>query len=419
MPPTSRNRTVGIVRAARTKPRSAFEPVRSRTAKASARFANALPTNEIVRPEKRSRNSRSASGPRLRSALLPVAHEPRVGLPERHRLLVGLAVVAQVGGGLRPELLLARAVADALGPLVQPRAELGEVPLDVVGDAEVDQREPLRPAVLDLVERPIPGPEVDLGRRGRREHERARLDSHAGGIARIERAVAVEVTDVVAGVPRAGEGREAERLLAHRMDVRLWHRRELAPEPVEVVAVESTRASLETAGVDQVRRADLRDVHLQLGVLADEHARGACMVEVDVGEQQVADVREREPTLCEARLQRGDAGRRPAIVQREPVTRLQQVAADHALAAEVAQVERLWPHQLQPCQRSGSSQALTRGLSRVRKGLPVYRSASRSMSASSPSSSIETTRPSRLTCRYQPSPSPPSTVRATRGSRRM
>ena len=54
---------VGIERAARTKPRSAFEPVSSRTANASATFANALPMNDVVRPRKRKRKSRRPSGP--------------------------------------------------------------------------------------------------------------------------------------------------------------------------------------------------------------------------------------------------------------------------------------------------------------------------------------------------------------------
>ena len=42
-------------------------------------------------------------------------------------------------------------------------------------------------------------------------------------------------------------------------------------------------------------------MHLQARVLADEHACGAGMVEVDVGEQQVADVLELEPALGETR----------------------------------------------------------------------------------------------------------------------
>ena len=88
------------------------------------------------------------------------------------------------------------------------------------------------------------------------------------------------------------------------MDVRLRHGRELAPQRVEGVAVEPARARLEPRRVDEVRRADLRDVHLQARVLADEHARGAGVVEVDVREQQVADVGEREALLVEPPLQR-------------------------------------------------------------------------------------------------------------------
>ena len=261
-------------------------------------------------------------------------------------------------------------VADALGPLVQAAAELLEVALDVLEDAEVDQRQSLGCAPLDLVERPLPGLEVDLGRRRRRQHELARPDPYAGRVARVERALAVEVADVMARVAGAREGREPERLVADDVDVLARHRRELAPEPVEVVAVEPPRAALEPARVDEVRRADLGDVHLQARVLAHEHARGAGVVEVDVREQQVADVGELEAALGEACLQLGHAGRRAAVLQREAVLGLEQVRADHPLVAEVAQVERLG-HQLQPCQRSGSSQALTRGMSRFLNGLPV------------------------------------------------
>src|SRR5262245_53224042 len=112
-------------------------------------LANALPTIETVRPRKRSRNSRSASTRRLCSSLLlPVALQARVGLPERHRLLVRLEVGAEIACGLLVELLLAHPVADALGPLAQARSQLDEVPLDVVEDAEVDQRQPFRLASL-------------------------------------------------------------------------------------------------------------------------------------------------------------------------------------------------------------------------------------------------------------------------------
>ena len=203
--------------------------------------------------------------------------------------------------------------------------------LDVLEDAEVDQRHSLGPRALDLVERPLPGLEVDLGRRRRRQHELARPDPHARRVARVERALAVEVADVMARVAGAREGREPERLVADDVDVLARHRRELAPEAVEVVAVQPPRAALEPARVDEVRRADLRDVHLQARVLAHEHARGAGMVEVDVGEQQVADVaRARGPRSASRAFSSGtqvvgpqSCSARPSSVSSryEPITR--------------------------------------------------------------------------------------------------
>src|SRR5262249_42793757 len=209
MPPSSRKTTTGSVRAASTKPRSAFESVRSSTAKASAMFAKALPTYEVVVLRKRRRNSRSCSGPRSgRRTLVPVALQPRVRLPERHRLLVGVQVGAEVARrGLR-ELPFARAVADAAGPLAEADAQLGEVALDVLGDAEMDQRQAPGRAGPDLVERPVPRLEVDLRRRRRRQHEVARPDAHAGSVARVQRPVAGEVADVMARVAGGREGRE-------------------------------------------------------------------------------------------------------------------------------------------------------------------------------------------------------------------
>src|SRR2546429_638248 len=78
------------------------------------------------------------------------------------------------------------------------------------------------------------------------------------------------------------------------VDVRLRHGRELPPEPFERLAVESPRARLELGRVDEVGRADLGDMDLQAGMLADEHTGGAGVVEMDVREQQVADVAERQ-----------------------------------------------------------------------------------------------------------------------------
>ena len=52
-----------------------------------------------------------------------------------------------------------------------------------------------------------------------------------------------------------------------------------------------------------MRRAYLRDVDLQRGVLADEDPGRAGMVEMDVGQQQVAKVLELEPALAQGGVQ--------------------------------------------------------------------------------------------------------------------
>jgi hypothetical protein len=117
------------------------------------------------------------------------------------------------------------------------------------------------------------------------------------------------------------------------------HRRELAPEVVERVAVEAPGGALELRRVDQVRCAELRDVYLEVAVLADEDSRGARVVEVDVAQEQMADVREREPVLAKALLERRDAARGAAVEEREAGVGLEEVGADDALGALVAEVD--------------------------------------------------------------------------------
>jgi hypothetical protein len=80
-------------------------------------------------------------------------------------------------------------------------------------------------------------------------------------------------------------------------------------------------------------------VHLQARVLADERPRGARVVEVDVAQEQVPEVAQRQPPLRQAVLERGDGGRRAAVEEREPVLRVEQVAADDALGAEMVEID--------------------------------------------------------------------------------
>ena len=115
------------------------------------------------------RRARSARGRsrRLLEALAPVPLEPEVAVPVRGGAVVGVLVVGvgarDVGPGGGDEGRLVHAVPDPVCPAPHRRAQGIEVTLDVVEHAVVDQGEPDRRAALDLVQRPLPRLEVDLG----------------------------------------------------------------------------------------------------------------------------------------------------------------------------------------------------------------------------------------------------------------
>lgn len=80
-------------------------------------------------------------------------------------------------------------------------------------------------------------------------------------------------------------------------------------------------------------------MHLKIGVLADECSRGAGVVQVNVAQEQVVDVTEGEAVFGETLLERWDARRGAAVVEREAVVGLEQVGGDDALGAPVAEVD--------------------------------------------------------------------------------
>ena len=90
-----------------------------------------------------------------------------------------------------------------------------------------------------------------------------------------------------------------------------------------------------------MRCPDLGDVHLELAVLPHEDAGRARMVEVDMAQQQVANVRKGQAVFSEPVLESRNAGGRAAVVEREPARGLEEVAADDALGALVAQIDEL------------------------------------------------------------------------------
>ena len=241
------------------------------------------------------------------------------------------------------ELLLgraARAPNSAQSSSVEP--ELGEVPRRVVGDAEVDEGEALGLAPLDLVDRLLPGLDVDLGRRRRRQHEAAGQDAHAARVAGVERAVGIEVADVVRRVAGRREAVEAEHAVADDVDVLLRHRRELAPERVERVAVQPARAASPAApGRRGAARRSRETCTCSAGCSRTSvPAAPAWSRWMWLSSRWRTSV-SASAAVGEAGLQRVDRRRRPAVEERRPVVGVEQVARDHALAAEVPEVDRL------------------------------------------------------------------------------
>ena len=243
------------------------------------------------------------------------------------------------------ELLLRRAALDRLGPVEQVEAQLGEVAPDVLGDAEVDEREPLGSAALDLVERLLPRLDVDLGRRRRRHDEAAGQDAHAARVAGVERPVGVEVADVVGGVARRREAVEAEHAVPDGVDV-------LLPAPARARPRASRtcrrRAGARSSPAGTGRRGAVRRSPRRAP--AAPGARGRAVPAAPAWSRwmwlssRCRTSVEREAAVGEARLQRVDRRRGAAVEERRPVVGVEQVARDDPLAAEVVEVDRLRGH---------------------------------------------------------------------------
>jgi hypothetical protein len=68
------------------------------------------------------------------------------------------------------------------------------------------------------------------------------------------------------------------------------------------------------------------------------------VIEMDVREEEVADVAQVEPAPAQSGLERFDARGRPALEERRAVLGVEQVRADDALGVSVAKVDRRHVH---------------------------------------------------------------------------
>jgi hypothetical protein len=82
-------------------------------------------------------------------------------------------------------------------------------------------------------------------------------------------------------------------------------------------------------------------VDVKLGVCSHEDAGAAGVVEMDVAEEQVTDVGERQVSTMKAVDECRERSGRPAVEERPSIVRLDDVAADDALGAEVMKVNEV------------------------------------------------------------------------------
>ena len=144
---------------------------------------------------------------------------------------------------------------------------------------------------------------------------------------------------MVRGVPGSRPRLEAEHLSPDDVNVLLRDGNELAPEPIEVVPVQTARACIEAGRVDEVGRSDLAHVHLEPWIPVDESAGCPGVVQVDVRQHEMAEVFNPEPLLGEALFEPAEAGGRPAVDERRLVVR-EEIGRDHPRAPEVLQVDQ-------------------------------------------------------------------------------
>src|SRR5262245_49103806 len=115
----------------------------------------ALPASITRMPCSVARLRTAARSPHsARCTFLDVASQAGVGLPERHRAVVGVCVGGTLGqllAGSRAEFLLGQARLDELDPVMQTLAKLPQMPRRILCDTEVDQCEAVGLTPLDLL----------------------------------------------------------------------------------------------------------------------------------------------------------------------------------------------------------------------------------------------------------------------------
>ena len=116
------------------------------------------------------------------------------------------------------------------------------------------------------------------------------------------------------------------------------HGQHFAPEAIHVVAVQARGARQELRGIRHVRRAFFVDIDAHVRMAGDERAGRTGMIQVDVRQQQRANVRHRDACPVEFPRQHGQCARWSGIDQcnaARPVQHRRRYDARYAKKTEV------------------------------------------------------------------------------------
>ena len=109
-----------------------------------------------------------------------------------------------------------------------------------------------------------------------------------------------------------------------------------------------------------MRRAERMHVHMRTSLR--QMSGGARMIQMDVCEQQMADVRQRNPRCAQALDQRAPRGSRPALHEQVTIDAADQERVGRTLHPHVAHIDRLHLH--------GSSHAIGREARTITRSAP-------------------------------------------------
>jgi len=169
-----------------------------------------------------------------------------------------------------------------------------------------------------LEKRSTPRLEIDGGGRRSRMGRAVRVEPDPERIAGKEHAVPLHLPgQMMTDVPRSGKGTDPlERArISHPPPLQLvaGNGEHLSPQPIMRLPKGPSSGSDQPFRIGKMRRSVLVHVDDQMRILRRQMTRGPGMVEMDMGEEDVSDLKEVQPVLPEGRAQAGEGGRRPRI----------------------------------------------------------------------------------------------------------